>query len=810
MPLLSKDGKLASIGGALKRFVAGCIDKCCGKWYCHTGYYCDQDEAGHISEHSSEKECYEACREPDVEHYCHEYSASGGGGCDTDPTDALATYPSLQACEEACDKWYCCYLSYDFSKGSTCQKGLCPDAGLTRGGPYEDKEECEPECESKYYCVIVTGPDAEEYTCVTDASAGLELSGPYNSYDSCADLCDKENQKPYVWCVNNMKCVESIGGPPEECGVGVFCEQYDDFIQCGLGCLDEQWYCVLPGECLQLQTPPANNPQPYDSEDSCLDQCQQYYCCWLSGDYSKGSECQIGECSKDLYRSGPYDYEGICDTACERIFCWSYKDVLQDKTIKVCQEEAPLCPDPPGDCEFEDVTKVSGPYGLLGDCMAVCYTPTYAYLCTPEYTCEKCCLEGDCPPEVEPCPEDGAGVYDLEEDCEKECKALFWACDVNSKSCVEKFEGDGDFTTFEECFPLCCDDDCVVPSGTCPAGDTEGWATLTRPDCLAEDELSNCMKGGDGKRLGEALSDAGWNVVVDNGDSQGTPDRTKGCCDCDGKNHTSVYACCDGEVGPIEFYLRRNTTDAPCDGEWEFDANSVISLAQDEEGEPAFKLYPCIKPPPCPPETCTVTLYAAITEPNGAPYWTLENLDKALKITVECKHDGFFSYSGSVVPPGASHPVTANVSVWNNAWQATASISGGGFTSATQLNLPIPGAQQIVPDGGIPNIAFLSFDGRPEQIGNTPDDTLPDPAMTIDNVCKGITTYKLPAFRYPELGPVGQIWAGYKWLGSNEYFPYFAASDGYDGAPLTYIEVEFKPQNKSALPAPPSVLALAP
>jgi hypothetical protein len=800
MPLLVKDGKLASIGGALKRFVAGCIDKCCGKWYCHIGYYCDQDEAGHISEHSSEKECFAACQEPPVTHYCH-----SDGGCDEDPTDAVATYPSQQACEDACDKWWCCWESSDYTKGSTCQQGPCGSStvdssgDLTRSGPFEDQKECEPECESQYYCVLVTGPTGGEYQCLIDPSVGNQLSGPY-SLTECQAVCVE--QTPYVWCVDRQRCVQSYDGPPDECN-SLPCTQYDNFIDCGLDCLEEQWYCVLPGECLQLQTPPAANPTPYNSEKACLAECQQYYCCYLSEDYTKGSKCQMGECDENLYRSGPYDDDGYCEVACHQIFCWSYYDVPLGETVKVCQEDAPICPDPPGDCEIESVVKESGPYGPESDCNRICNAAVYKWYCK-DYVCTECCESGVCLPDDESCP--ASGVYDTEQNCKDSCKPLFWEC--TNKECVEIFTGEGSYETFEECFPMCCDDACIVPAGTCNAGDTEGWATLTRPTCEATDELGSCVSG-----IGEALSAAGWNVEVDNGDKLQIPNRTKGCCDCDGKNNTSVFACCEGEVGAEAFYVPRGTTEAPCDGEWAFDANGVISLGNDEEGNPAFKLYPCLAPPPCPPESCTVTLYAATTETDRPPYYTTENIDKALKITVECKlvnAFGGFNYSGSIVPPGASHPVYASVSVTRNGWEANANMNGGGQTSATQLNLPIPEAQQIVPYGEIPNIAFFNFDGRSEQIGPTPDDTLPNPAMTPENVCNGITTYKMPAYRYPESGPLGLIWAGYKWFGSLEYFPLFAGSDGYDGAPLTYLEVEFKPQNKASTPAPPSVLVLAP
>jgi hypothetical protein len=191
--------------------------------------------------------------------------------------------------------------------------------------------------------------------------------------------------------------------------------------------------------------------------------------------------------------------------------------------------------------------------------------------------------------------------------------------------------------------------------------------------------------------------------------------------------------------------------------------------------------------PPCPPKACTVTLYANVNE--GNPQQGQADMNQALKITVDCLLSGN-GYSGQVTPPGASRPVYASVVVGNAAGQEGASIGGGGFETSTRLNLPVPGATPLVARAQLWSIASLGYTGSP----STVDDSgafLPDPPMTWENVCKGITTYKLPAYRYADGGgPVGQIWAGYKWYYQLEYLSYFDSSDGY-GGPLTYIEVKF-------------------
>lgn len=342
MTLLTKGGVLAAVGGALKRFVAGCADACCGRWYCHLpAYTCDQNEPGHISEHATQAECLRLC-EDRVEHFCHvDYE------CDTDPTDAIASYPSKSACEENCPKdyaWYCVYKSADYTKGSACQQGKGPDEGLVRSGPYKDKPECDAECESLYYCVLLNGFDGsqpEHYACVIDPTGHLVISGP-TALALCESSCSTRRRT--IWCVDNKRCVISYDGPPPECSFGVFCEEHGTYDECVADCLPEKWYCVTPGDpCQQLASPPAPGAPAYSSQAACDDECDNYYCCWVSqGDPTRGSYCQLGECDPGFERSGPHDDKKACEDDCHRIYCWSYNDITTPySTVKVCQEDSP-------------------------------------------------------------------------------------------------------------------------------------------------------------------------------------------------------------------------------------------------------------------------------------------------------------------------------------------------------------------------------------------------------------------------------------------------------------------------------------
>jgi hypothetical protein len=489
MTLLTKDGILASVGGALKKYVAGCIDSCCQKWYCHLpNYTCDKNEADHISEHSSESACLQACGEG-VEHYCHV-----GGECDTDPTDAVATYPSKKDCDDACGQWWCCYESTDYTKGSSCQEGPCDQPDLIRGGPFESKEECEPDCALPYYCVLADGTDGSQpdhYMCVIDPAGMLVLAGPQSEAE-CDATCS--TRRPSYWCVDEKKCVLSYDGPPVECSFGAFCEEYDDFIACGQECLKEQWYCITETkECMQLQTPPTPDATPYGSEAACMEECQAYYCCWVSqGDPTKGSYCQLGECDEGFERSGPHEDEGICETDCNKIYCWSYYDTATGQIVKTCQEDSPdgceptygcegseeiegdedslnlmisyrsdgfeagrenlggdlwrvyfrcqretaecaadgakVCSGPllPDTCAHENVTKVSGPYGMVTECERICNPPVYKWFCEND-VCVKCCQSGTCAPADRSCP--ASGNFSTEEDCKGSCGSPCYFCE---------------------------------------------------------------------------------------------------------------------------------------------------------------------------------------------------------------------------------------------------------------------------------------------------------------------------------------------------------------------------------------------
>jgi hypothetical protein len=417
MPLLVKGGKLASIGGALKRFVAGCLDACCGKWYCHLpDYSCDQNDFDYISEHSSRVACLQACGDG-VEHYCHT-----GGSCDTDPTDAVATYPSKKDCEAACGQWWCCYESLDYTKGSECKEGPCDLPELIRAGPFDSKQDCDPECEMQYYCVLVDGTDGSQpdhYMCVTDPAGMTVLAGPQSEAE-CDATC--YSRRPTIWCVDEKRCVLSFNGPPVECSFGVFCEEYDDFIACGQECLKEKWYCVpADNQCMQLALPPTPDAQPYGSQQECEKECQSYYCCWVSqGDPTKGSYCQIGECDPGFEKSGPHDDKGICEADCHSIYCWSYYDTATSETVKVCQEDSP------DDPAHENVTQVSGPYGKASDCERVCNPPVYKWFCENE-VCVRCCQSGTCAPTDRSCP--ASGNFSTEEDCKLSCGSPCYFCE---------------------------------------------------------------------------------------------------------------------------------------------------------------------------------------------------------------------------------------------------------------------------------------------------------------------------------------------------------------------------------------------
>jgi hypothetical protein len=487
MPLLIKDGKLASIGGALKRFIAGCLDACCGKWYCHLpDYTCDQNDFDYISEHSSQTDCLQACGDG-VEHYCHV-----GGSCDTDPTDAVATYPSKKDCEAACGQWWCCYESLDYTKGSECKEGPCDQPELIRAGPFDSKQDCEPDCEMQYYCVLVDGTDgsqSDHYMCVTDPAGMTVLAGPQSEAE-CDATC--YSRRPTIWCVDKKRCVLSFDGPPVECSFGVFCEEHPDFIDCGLNCLEEKWYCVpADNQCMQLSQPPTPGSQPYGSQGECENECQAYYCCWVSqNDPTKGSYCQLGECDPGFEKSGPHDDEGICEADCHSIYCWSYYDTATSETVKTCQEGPPLgdcepnygcegSQDVDGDqasenlmisyrsdgfdaertniggtlwrvdyrcqretaecevniclgplrpelCSHENVTKLSGPYGRETDCNRVCNPPVYKWFCENEI-CVKCCQSGTCAPTDRSCPE--SGNFSTEEDCKGSCGSPCYFCE---------------------------------------------------------------------------------------------------------------------------------------------------------------------------------------------------------------------------------------------------------------------------------------------------------------------------------------------------------------------------------------------
>jgi hypothetical protein len=340
MPLLKKNGVLASFGGSLARFAAACVSACCRKWYCHTDYTCDQNELGHLSEHPTREDCLRQCGDG-VVHYCHtDYK------CDTDPTDALASYPSKKACDDSCAQdyaWYCVYTSTDFTKGSACQQGPGPDPGLVRAGPFPDKVTCDGSCESLYYCVLLNGFDGtqpEHYACVVDPTGHLVISGP-TAKPLCESSCSTRRRT--IWCVDNKRCVISFDGPPPECSFGAFCEEHDTYQECVQYCHPEKWYCVTPGQpCQQLSSPPTPDAVAYSSPAACNDACDDYYCCWVSGDRTKGSYCKLGRCPDGLERSGPHQTQMACEGECHKIYCWSYNDITTPySTVKVCQEEAP-------------------------------------------------------------------------------------------------------------------------------------------------------------------------------------------------------------------------------------------------------------------------------------------------------------------------------------------------------------------------------------------------------------------------------------------------------------------------------------
>jgi hypothetical protein len=463
MSLMRGVGGILRAGGALARFAQACVDKCCKKWYCHTDYSCDNDPAGALGQYDDLATCMRACVEK-PKWYCHsDYS------CDNEPIDALGIYDTAEECYDNCLKdygIYCCYKSYDFSKGSECVRSECADPGLTRSGPYEDDALCKAGCGDKYYCVA-SKTDPNGYECVTTIVGYTPIAGPFITVEQCTDACDPLKIK--YWCIDNKKCqVTAEEGPPFECSFGAFCEEYDTFNDCIVNCMREKWYCgTLGDECQQLPDPPFPGAQGYGSKSACDEECDNYYCCWVSqGAPEMGSYCQKAECDPGFERSGPHDGSAACARECEKIKCWSYNDPdTPYRTLKVCQEDAP---------QGEDVREVSGPYGTEAECKRVCDKPIYKWYCENDGTgkkCKKCCAGGNCADDDEPC-QGGVTFYETEKLCKEACNpppSYRWFCDRGRcRRCVASGEvkpGDvrcpAGLPLYED--PNACGEECKEP-----------------------------------------------------------------------------------------------------------------------------------------------------------------------------------------------------------------------------------------------------------------------------------------------------------------------------------------------------------
>jgi hypothetical protein len=478
--------------------------------------------------------------------------------------------------------------------------------------------------------------------------------------------------------VDEKKCVLSYSGPPVECSFGAFCEEYDDFIECGQECLKEQWYCVpADKQCMQLAMPPTPDAPPYSSQAACEEECQAYYCCWVSqGDPTKGSYCQLGKCDDGFEKSGPHDDEGICEADCNSIYCWSYYDTAISQMVKVCQEDSPDECTPLYSCdsqlytntmeeglqkksELEDLGfEVDDPVQGIGEFPELF---TVKYRCPLELCDGLSCTGDPIPPD---CTHEDiqkvSGPYGRETDCNRVCfpPEYRWFCkdEVCTECCASgtckptdiTCPDGGTYNTEEDCKLSCgspcyfCEDGTLTEDHLPPDVCLEFGGSLTKPeDCSPPPQCQpapDCQDAFNSKAQCDGKQEA-W-VNCSNNDCTANDFQEAKCLDglpeaLESQGWNVVVRneqCCEcGPTGSADGTQLMNVF-ACCDGTADGLVANFIYIPRNEDdpcqwcsglsgveatfkdGKPVWSIQRCNPPPP--PPNCPPGKFCSWTPPD--------------------------------------------------------------------------------------------------------------------------------------------------------------------------------------------------
>jgi hypothetical protein len=193
-----------------------------------------------------------------------------------------------------------------------------------------------------------------------------------------------------------------------------------------------------------------------------------------------------------------------------------------------------------------------------------------------------------------------------------------------------------------------------------------------------------------------------------------------------------------------------------------------------------------------PPPSVKISLYPGPTEifvagqADGYNTNLPADLEETLSLKFEdvpCPIRSKWEYTKSYVPEGGIYPVTIILKVPRCIdYPRDLKLAAGTGTEDDILNLR---PDRIPPWPRIPvrgnrspqiYIDFLRFNAFDDSDGNT---GLPDPGLCIENVCDGTRTFKVPCFKYPEIGESGYVSNGTTFPGYPNYFQwnFFCGSD---------------------------------
>jgi hypothetical protein len=343
-----------------------------------------------------------------------------------------------------CFKFYCVTrLTIDGQK-SECLSLNDNDAILQGFDPetdgFEEKNECDYECDKRYYCDRTIDPPA----CVRYHPSQPEASG-LKSFDS-AQLCEIECSKKYYCFKDNTGLFESgckLRDPSDDSVQDLVA--YNTQEECESSCA-RKWYCIEnalfpvtglgePSTCEYRHQDDASvtGLTPFDTKDDCETTCKKSWYC-VSDDVSTSCErLSSEEAENNIYIvSGPHLLKTDCETSCSKRFYCVPDPLGGSMSERSCIRY------------FQDDPRVEGlpSYLTSSECADACASKYYCLLDnrTLTYGCRKRSRQD---PKVQGLPE-----FDTVSGCADMCKEK-WYCLPDSENsdlydCRERFALDSE------------------------------------------------------------------------------------------------------------------------------------------------------------------------------------------------------------------------------------------------------------------------------------------------------------------------------------------------------------------------------